>query len=317
MLWAHHLWDVTSGFLAAAGSFLAALGVGKLLLDWWRQGPGRRRRWRSLFMHITLQARADYVIALFGEPVYRQSRGGWRFKVAGEINKIEKENVTFTERVWPLASDGYLQILTDELDNVVRCSLTTRSRRFRPRLPVGAISENVPMFVIQLGRTLFSEIPRLPDRVYRGPYGATAPYEYRQSYYGARPGGYADWTCTYNAAGLRPAAPLSTLVPVPPWQDALSGRGWLETLNDNQLNALKLSRAATVVNTITIDHPQSDRSGRVGYGPDPELVRFVQPSMAKSQSLASARKFARRFLGKRANKELNPKAASAGGRDEQ
>jgi hypothetical protein len=301
MHWVGHVWDEASAFLATAGSFLAALGVGKLMLDWWRRGPGRRRRWWSLFQRIALQATADYVIGLFGEPVYRQSREGWRFKTGGEPDKAEKEVVKFTERVWLLANDGYLQILTNDLDNVVRYSLTTRSRGFHPRVPIGAAPGNLPMFFIRLGKTAFSEIPCEPDRVYRGPYGATAPYEYRQSYYHGRSGGYADWTCTFNAAGIAPVEPLPTSIPVPPWEHALSARGWLATLDDAQRNSLNLSRAGTIVNTITIEESQSDRSGMVGYGPGRELVRLMQYNVAWWRISASTRQRTRRVTSKRSS----------------
>ncbi len=228
-----------------------------------------------MFAQIALQVRVDYVIGLFGEPTYRQCHEGWRFKVSDDADEPTQEVVTFTERIWLLADDGYLQVLTDEQDNVVRYSLTTRSRKFHPRVPIGAVSGNLPRFAVRLGRTRFSEIPPEPDRIYRGPYGATAPYEYRQSYYFGRSGGYADWTCVYNAVGSIPVDPLPPMVPVPPWEHALSGRGWLVALNDEQRSRLNLSRAGTVVNTVTIEHSDSDRSGKIGYGPDRELVRLM------------------------------------------
>jgi hypothetical protein len=275
MLWVSHLWGGVTSFLTTAASLVAALAVAKALLEWWRRGPGRRRRWWSLFSRVALQVRADYVIELFGEPTYRQCREGRRFKFYNDANKINYEVVTFIERVWLLANDGYLQVLSDETDNVVRYSLTSRNRKFHPRIPIGNVSGNRPEFLVRLGRTLFSEIPPEPRRVYRGPHGATAPYEYRQSYYFGRPGGYADWTCSYNAAGSAPVTPLPYTVPVPPWEGDLPGRGWIASLNDEQRNELNLSREHTVVNTFTIEHSQSDRSGKISYGPDRELVRLM------------------------------------------
>jgi hypothetical protein len=178
--------------------------------------------------------------------------------------------------LWLLAEDGYLQVVADDIDNVVLYSLTTRTRKFRPRIAIGAAPGNTPLFPVRLGQTLFGQIPP-PDRVYRGPAGATAPYEYRQSYHGARPGGYADWTCTYNAAGAGQPAILPADVPVPPWKDALAGRQWLAELTDDQRAHLDRSRAGTVINTVTIEHFLSDRSERTRYGPDQELVRLLSP----------------------------------------
>lgn len=273
MLSLGHLWDDARSFFATAASLTAALAIAKVVLDWWRRGPGRRRRWRSLFAQLALQVRIDYVIGMFGEPSYRRDLEGERPKVSNS-ELPEYEAAIFTEHVWLLASDGYLQVLTDDLDNVVRYALTTRSRGFHPKIFLGAVSGNMPEFSVRLGRTLFSEIPE-PDRVYRGPYGATAPYEYRQSYYYGRPGGYADWICAYNAAGLASADPLPTTIPVPAWEHPLSGRGWLASLDDDQKDMVRLSRAGTVVNTVTVENPRSDRTGKIHYGPDRELVRLM------------------------------------------
>jgi hypothetical protein len=275
MLWLHKLWGEMPTFLNTAASLVAVLGAVKVRA-WWRgRGPGRRHRLQSSFSQVALQVRADHVVALFGEPTYRQERTGWRFKVGGDPLKAEREDISYTERLWLLAGDAYLQILTDEHDNVVRYWLTSRSRKFCPRIPIGAVEGGSPTFFVRLGRTLFSELPPEPDRIYRGPYGATAPYEFRQSYYGARPGGYADWTCSYNAAGLGPVAFLSNAIAVPPWEQAMSGRGWLANLTENELSELAHSRQGTVVNTVTVEHSRSDRSGTIGYGPDRELVRLI------------------------------------------
>lgn len=204
---------------------------------------------------------------------------------------------------------------------MVRYSLTTRSRKFNPWIPVGAVEGNSPKFYIHLGRTLFSEIPSETDRVYRGPYGATAPYEYRQSYYYGRSGGYADWTCTSNAVGLTPVKPLPYSVPVPPWENALSARGWPAKLDDEQRSMLELSQAGTIINTITIDHHQSSRSGNTSYGPDRELVRLMPARSAWWQtsaailkrickSVTSLLQGARRIKGPVRDRRVSPGARS-------
>ncbi len=96
-------------------AILAAVGVGKLVLDWWRQGPGRRRRWLRLFGWIALGVRSAYLVSMFGEPAYQQSYEGSRLAVGSDTPGTD-EPATFTERIWLLAEDGYLQVLADDQD---------------------------------------------------------------------------------------------------------------------------------------------------------------------------------------------------------
>jgi hypothetical protein len=208
--------------ITRAGGLLAVVGVGKLFLDRWRSGPGRRRRWTRLFTRqLALGVRAEYVVGLFGEPAYQRTYEGRRLGITTEAQPVD-EPATFTERIWRLADDGYLQLLTDDQNNVVRYSLTTCSKRFRPVVALGSFSTNHKEFDVKLGVTRFSDIPWPPSRLYIGPSGATAPYEYLHAYYFGRSGGYADWACVYNASGYGARVlPIKVSSNPPTW---ISGR---------------------------------------------------------------------------------------------
>jgi hypothetical protein len=68
------------------------------------------------------------VIGLFGEPACMQCRNGRRPCISGDGGDAEYEATKFTERVWLLADDGYLQVITAELHNVVRRPAPRRQR---------------------------------------------------------------------------------------------------------------------------------------------------------------------------------------------
>jgi hypothetical protein len=132
----------------------------------------------------------------------------------------------------------------------------------RTRSPTGAGDQ----------RTSHRQIPGDPDRVYRGTVWCYGP--------GRVPAavllGAFRWLRGLDLRLQRRACPgdhLPAKVPVPSWGRALSGRGWRGGLDADQREMLDRSRAATIVNTITIEHARSDRSGKVSYGPDRELVR--------------------------------------------
>jgi hypothetical protein len=269
--------------VTSAGPVVAVVTVGKLVLDWWRRGPGRRRRWLRLFGRIALGVRGGYVIGMFGEPAYQQSYEGSRLAVDSDTSGIE-EPATFTERVWLLAEDGYLQVLTDDQDNVVRYSLTTQSRKFRPKVPMGGAGGSPPEFAVVLGVTRFSELPWPSERLYIGYSGATTPYEYRQSYYYGRSGGYADWVCTYNASGFGSCQPIPREVRALPWNHSEGVSEWLHQLSDEERDQLDKGQMTTAVNTVSIENFLSDRSEASSYGANRELVRLMprQPRLGRT-----------------------------------
>jgi hypothetical protein len=299
MPWSYGALDLVKFFLSSAGSIVAGLALARVIQQWWHRGPGRRRRWVQLYGRIALGVHISYVTGLFGEAAYQQQyegsrlatgksstprgRSWWAGMLRGTAGRSSGgarhaphyEAANFTERVWMLADDGYLQVLTNELGNVVLYSLTTRNPRFRPKIAMGTVPGGRSRFTVRLGVTRFAMIPWPADRVFRGPSGATAPYEYRQSYAGGRAGGYADWTCTYNAAGMGPWTPVPANVQPPAWNHPLGGREWPAELSDDQETQMDRCRAGTVINTVTVEHFRSDRSGLVRYGPDREVMRLM------------------------------------------
>jgi hypothetical protein len=123
---------------------------------------------------------------------------------------------TFVEYVWLLDHDGFFQAVTDQDGTVVRHAITSASRKFRPKIQVAAVSGGEPEFVVRLGATRFGDLPSLDncDEVYW--WLGARRYEYRESYYCGDRGGYVDWVCSFNDAGIGPWLPLHLAVDPPP-----------------------------------------------------------------------------------------------------
>jgi hypothetical protein len=112
------------------GGVVAALTLIGTVTGWWKNGLGRRRTWTKNFNQLAPGVRPAYVEALFGEPA---------FELAVPVLSITPgmgSRLGLTERVWPLATEGYLTTWSGESD-VVAYSLTTTSKRFKPKIRIG------------------------------------------------------------------------------------------------------------------------------------------------------------------------------------
>ncbi|WP_327696287.1 ETEC_3214 domain-containing protein [Streptomyces sp. NBC_00459] len=134
------------------GGVVAALTLFGTVTKWWKQGPGRRRTWTKSFRKLAPGVRPAYVEALFGEPAFES-----KVPVLS-ITPGQGSRLALTERVWLLAADGYLTTWGSESD-VLAYSLTTTSRRFKPKVRIGSSPySNGAAFSVQLGRTRLAQV---------------------------------------------------------------------------------------------------------------------------------------------------------------
>lgn len=84
------------------GGVVAALTLIGTVTEWWKKGPGRRRIWTKNFKQLAPGVRPAYVEALFGEPAFELT------VPVLSITPGEGSRLSVTERVWPLATEGYL-----------------------------------------------------------------------------------------------------------------------------------------------------------------------------------------------------------------
>jgi hypothetical protein len=277
----HFLRNVAANIDSFA-SLLTALAVWKGISVWWRRTMGRRRNWRALYAQLAIGVRIERVIDLFGQPPY-------------------KRNLTSgVEWTWELATDGYLQVLTDEGGVVTRYALTSTSRRFRPRIRIGAVGMNDSAFEVRLGKTRFSEIPMENVEAIQYFVGETAPSIYTEEYYFGRSGGYLPWVCAYNATGIgdfayQPEAPVQpSATPYGMFRD------WLNGLSGDDRVKLDSLRRATTVNTVSVGNDPSDvpasKERELYVGPDREVIR-LRAGSARGAA-AALRSLTRRLRGR-------------------
>jgi hypothetical protein len=253
------IWDQTVNLggplVKNAGAIAAAIGICKLLLDLWRRTLGRRRRWIRLYRQLSLGLQLDYAFELFGKAAYKREVRD------GDDNAV-------TEYVWPLAEDGYLQTIISEDFTIIRYSLTTRTKRFHPRLKMGC-DGNSGIFFVKLGRTTFAEIPGEPTDIYLAR-GASFS-EYGENRYLGRPGKFADWICSHNqmGAGKLEAIPLN--IPIDDSAERLSP-DWYDKLSEADRSQVHSFRANTTVNTVTVSRLPHTNPGKLSFGPRSEGV---------------------------------------------
>lgn len=218
------------------------------------------------------EVHVDYVRELFGQPAFQIVHEGQRGPRVGEGRSFIP--ATFVEYVWLLDHDGFFQAVTDQDGTVVRHAITSASRKFRPKIQVAAVSGGEPEFVVRLGATRFGDLPSLDncDEVYW--WLGARRYEYRESYYCGDRGGYVDWVCSFNDAGIGPWLPLHLAVDPPPM---LGVREWVYRLDAASRAQFQNVRKGTVINTLAVSTTYDDESGQIGFGPDLDRVRMISP----------------------------------------
>ena len=254
-------WDATVNtvgpVLKSTGSIVAAIAISKFLLDLWRRTLGRRRRWLRLYRRLSLGLQLDYVVELFGKAAYKSPARD------GEGNFL-------TEYVWPLSTDGYLQVIVGDDSVIRRYSLTTASRWFRPRLRMG-ISGNSGTFNVRLGKSAFSSLPRQASDVYLSR-GASF-YECGENRYLGRPGKYADWICSHVQMGIGKLQAIPYNLPADDFANRLPG-DWYETLAESDQKIVNDSRKASVINTVTVSKLPHTNPGTLSFGPRVEDIEL-------------------------------------------
>jgi hypothetical protein len=243
------------------------------------------RKYRMLAPNV----RVEYVSDLLGQPAFQKTYVRERPSTGERAPPGSTEPAQFVERVWKLADDGYLQVVSDPEGSVLRYSLTSTSWWFRPRIPMGSTPGGEPEFVVKLGVTRFSQLPGLEggcEAVYRL-LGARR-YEYRELYYYGNPGGYATWACSFNDAGRGPVFALPNEIPDPPWGQFGFVEEWVTQLSQQQRQVLHAARRGTAVNTVTVTITLDDLADQVRYGADLDTVRML-PNRRSWQTKVYAR----------------------------
>ncbi|SHN23252.1 hypothetical protein SAMN05216499_12791 [Actinacidiphila paucisporea] len=178
--------------------------VMRTVTGWWRTGPGRRRVWGKDFAKLAPHVRPEYVEALFGAPAFELLVDAQRLTGDGVSSELEWSDFTVTERVWPLAEDGYL-VTWSSVSEVHAYSLTTTSHSFKPRIRVGSTwFSNGEFTNVRLGRTRLTDLSRALNHTSIhevASWKGARRHDYYESYYFGNAGNYQTWSCGVSGAG--------------------------------------------------------------------------------------------------------------------
>jgi hypothetical protein len=185
--WFLHGWltSLTGRLFALAALILAVTAIWKFFTPAIRAGWLRLTRRRRLTLRLRQLAcgmQIEHFVHLLRQPAQYVDR---------------PHNVEETEHVFVLP-EAYVQAVTDAHGKVGLFAVTTRDKRFHPRLnyhPGGASD----MRDVELGRTRFSELVGLPTGV-RG-WLAARRFGYAETYYFGNPGYYQTYVVALNDAG--------------------------------------------------------------------------------------------------------------------
>ncbi|MFF3713304.1 ETEC_3214 domain-containing protein [Streptomyces phaeochromogenes] len=278
------------------GGVVAALSLFGAVTKWWRKGPGKRRTWTSSFKKLAPGVRPAYVEALFGEPA---------FEIEVPVSSITPSagsRLGLTERVWPLATDGYLTTWGGKSD-VVAYSLTTTSKRFKPKIRIGVSPYSTGAAIhVRLGRTHLAQVTTAlgmayPDEVVS--WKGARRHEYFETYHFGNPGNYMSWACGVSGTGYR-AAEAGAVDRLGPDGSAYLWGDLIEELSEEQRRVLSDYRSLAVVNSLMVQGlervkicPEVPRSG-----PDHDLVRMLEKPPGRLRGLLLRRRMRRQAEGR-------------------
>jgi hypothetical protein len=322
------------GWVVAAGGVLTALvAIWKALAPVRSFGSWlvRRQRLTAQLRKLACGMQLDYFVATLKQP-------------AQYVNHLDS-GVTEHIFVFP---DAYVQVVADEHGTVGLFSITTRNGSFHPRLNYYPIGSQPYVPPIELGRTRFSDLTFGRAEGIHAWFGAHGG-GYGEAYYLANPGHYQTFVFASNDIGdapLRfnhdderddPGAMPTRAIATLGWFDApvrKAGSSTGKPVDDVEdwlaLREIREFRAATVINTYAVIHPEMDElmSARdenrgigagwktgVGIGPDQQQVRTFPESRFPRLRRWGVRLRDRwrrqrpqrpRIIARRTNKELTP-----------
>lgn len=281
----------------AVGAVTAGIGLSRLLRGAYRRTLGRRRDYYRRLARLGTFAQLSFFEAVLGEPpALRRTVTPEMPDYAAEPPDGDWDNFEipmvrqpFTECFF-IDRDFYVQTISDQDETVLGYSVTTRSRRFRPRfygLPKPSRSARrdwkrrtgdryEPFLDIQLGKTPFASCSRQKDEPDKLKVAIGAhDYWYSELYSWGNPSNYQAFVLTAsNAAGDFPTGSFTGLGGVPErWPDPDDP---LESADFGEFEGLPDFRERTVITTYTVigmglpeDYFPST------FGPNHNIVRTI------------------------------------------
>jgi hypothetical protein len=225
--------------LAYAPVAVAVLALVAVLLRWYRRTLGRRGDRYERLSRLGTNANLTFFTSVLGDPpaIRRTVTSTVHVLVEGSDDFVEREK-DFEECIY-IDRDFYVQALADSDETVVAFSVTTRSKRFHPKLrsPGYTVLERgwlarrlrlherlMPIFKVKLGKTHFAELDQ-PQQA-AASLGART-FHYYEVHSLGNPGHYQEYVFAINDAGfIADEAPhTGTIINVEtgPWEFAWGG----------------------------------------------------------------------------------------------
>jgi hypothetical protein len=226
-------------------AFFGAVGGAVVIWEGARRILFHKRLWLKKIAQLAPGTTLSFFNSLLGSAVFVRT------------NKETKSHI-FINRFF------YIEAVTDLADTIQMFSVTTRSRRFNPKLKLGPYSADNKYVVVRLGKTKFNEVDGLGHQgTVRSGMGARR-ISYAEEYYFGNPGLYQHYALSANDAGY--------VV----YDSNLSYGILNEHIENTSDRRLESFRAAMVVNTYTIIAPFVDTVTLGKYGADYDQVRVLQ-----------------------------------------
>ncbi|MEU5428245.1 ETEC_3214 domain-containing protein [Streptomyces olivoreticuli] len=187
------------GSLKQVPPLLAAITLATLARGWWQKTLGRRRLLRRNFQRLAVGMRPDAVKELFGEPKLENQTTGYYLETRRWPwrHRFHRREVALTMLTWELGRHGYL-VTWSEGEQVVAYSLTTASRWFAPKLPIGPAADGR---YVCLGRSRFAQVATNDFVQERLGWLGARRYGYWEMHYWGNPGHYQNWYLGYSQCG--------------------------------------------------------------------------------------------------------------------
>jgi hypothetical protein len=227
--WYERARDSLPGVAEILTAVVAAIALAGFVRGVYRRTLGRRRDSYARLRRLGTHAQLSFFSSVLGEPPALRRSLLSDVTVYDDNGTGQRETRQFIEAVY-IDRDFYVHVYTDHDETVQAYSVTTRSKRFKPRFrsPGGWAAERrwlrrwarfryrfVPHPTVTLGKTRFIELGR-PDcaAAWLGAHNA----HYFEAYYCGNPGYYQNFVYSINDAGVRAWEA--------PWSDATRDLKW-------------------------------------------------------------------------------------------
>jgi hypothetical protein len=228
--WYQRAGDSLPGVAETLTAVVAAIALAGFVRIFYRRTLGRRRDSYARLKRLGTHAQLSFFTSVLGEPPALRRSLLSDVAIYDDDGTPRRETRQFIEAVY-IDRDFYVQVYGDHDETVQAYSVTTRSKRFKPRFrsPGGWSAERrwlrrwprfryrfVPHPTVKLGKTRFIELGERPDcaAAWLGAHNA----HYFEAYYYGNPGYYQHFVYSINDAGARAWEA--------PWSDATRDLKW-------------------------------------------------------------------------------------------